>query len=273
MKRIITEPIKIQSKDGTITGQYLESGKVQINAGSFFRNIEVNSLRANVHEVRSYLINNNYIFRDQLSKDYVFDNPSIAISALMGHMETGNQAFITLDNIELGTYLDVDEVIGTELKEALSRKLIDEDDKEEIITSTSIDGANYEEVVFKPEPLPELIDKETRKFKRDPLKAKRAIVYSNYKCNIDNFHKSFMTKRNFPYMEAHHLIPLSAQDQFDVSLDVEANIVCLCPNCHKRLHYGKDIKGLLLKLYDYRVGFLKESGIDISFETLIKLYN
>ena len=73
-------------------------------------------------------------------------------------------------------------------------------------------------------------------------------------------------------MEAHHLIPLSAQDNFSSGLDADANIVCLCPNCHRNLHYGKNIKDLLKILYDLRVQELEESGICISYDELMKLY-
>jgi 5-methylcytosine-specific restriction protein A len=73
-------------------------------------------------------------------------------------------------------------------------------------------------------------------------------------------------------MEAHHLIPLSTQDYFEYSLDVDANIVCLCPTCHRKLHYGNSIKDDLKRLYDLRIKRLKQSGIDISFGELLKLY-
>lgn len=73
-------------------------------------------------------------------------------------------------------------------------------------------------------------------------------------------------------MAAHHLIPLSTQDYFDFSLDIDANIVCLCPNCHRKLHYGNNITRDLIKLYEDRINYLRLSGIDISFDELIQLY-
>jgi 5-methylcytosine-specific restriction protein A len=75
-------------------------------------------------------------------------------------------------------------------------------------------------------------------------------------------------------MEAHHLVPLSAQELFNTSgLDSIANIVCLCPNCHKNLHYGKDIKFMLEKIYNERKQALEKSGIIITFDELLELYN
>lgn len=106
MKNFINEEFRIQTKDGNITAFYLPSGKVRVNKGSFVRNFEVNSLRQNVRDLRSYLINNGYVQNWALAKDYTFENPSIALSALYGRMVDGNIDFITLDNIELGTYLN-----------------------------------------------------------------------------------------------------------------------------------------------------------------------
>ena len=45
------------------------------------------------------------------------------------------------------------------------------------------------------------------------------------------------------------LVPLAYSDKFNVSLDVEENLVSLCSNCHNNLHYGKAFESLLKKLY------------------------
>lgn len=73
-------------------------------------------------------------------------------------------------------------------------------------------------------------------------------------------------------MEAHQLIPIGAQDDFNNSLDVDANIVCLCPNCHRKLHYGANIDGDLLDLFNRQKLLLEKSGIKISFNDLKKYY-
>lgn len=98
-------------------------------------------------------------------------------------------------------------------------------------------------------------------------------MYSNYKCNIDNSHESFVTKNGKSYMEAHHLIPLSAQADFDYSLDIDANIVSLCPMCHRKLHHGKDIESEIKKLFDLKNELLKKSGIEIILEELFENYD
>lgn len=67
-------------------------------------------------------------------------------------------------------------------------------------------------------------------------------------------------------------MPLEYSDQFDISLDVEENIVSLCSNCHNLLHYGKDFEPLLLKLYEERKELLSHVGIAISYEELVEMY-
>lgn len=108
---------------------------------------------------------------------------------------------------------------------------------------------------------------------RDPKNAAIARKASGYKCEIDEMHKTFIS-RNFevPYVEMHHLIPLSAQGQFEKSLDVPANIVALCSNCHNELHYGKDAKKLVGILYQQRTDRLEKVGLGISMEKLLSYY-
>lgn len=77
-------------------------------------------------------------------------------------------------------------------------------------------------------------------WRRNPKYASGAIADANYLCEFDNQHKHFISKFNGEnYVEAHHLIPMQYQDQFDKSLDIHANIVSICLVCHKKIHYGR----------------------------------
>ena len=72
-------------------------------------------------------------------------------------------------------------------------------------------------------------------------KAKQAIKQAEFKCEIDDTHETFVSEASRKnYMEAHHLIPLRMQHDFENSLDVVGNIVSICPNCHRLIHYGRD---------------------------------
>lgn len=74
------------------------------------------------------------------------------------------------------------------------------------------------------------------------------------------------------YTEPHHLVPMSYSEKFEVSLDREENIVSLCSNCHNQLHYGEGFEVLLETLYNERKDYLKNIGIEITFEELLEMY-
>ena len=75
-------------------------------------------------------------------------------------------------------------------------------------------------------------------------------------------------------MEAHHLIPMNAQDIFENSLDVLGNVSSLCPICHKMIHHGdEESKNKIIeKLFMEKEKDLKKSGLDITLEKLQNLY-
>ena len=111
-------------------------------------------------------------------------------------------------------------------------------------------------------------------YKRDKQKAMNALSYAKFQCEINSEHKSFKRKADsLPYMEAHHLIPMSKQDLFEYSLDIEENIVSLCSNCHNEIHYGINAKKLIEKLFNKRKELLKKKNIDVSLEDLISYYD
>lgn len=69
-------------------------------------------------------------------------------------------------------------------------------------------------------------------------------------------------------MEGHHALLMKFQDRFSQSLDVYANIVCLCPICHRFLHYGmkSKSKNVFNKIYYDRSERLTASGIRVGRE-------
>ena len=68
------------------------------------------------------------------------------------------------------------------------------------------------------------------------------------------------------------MVPMKYSDDFSVSLDVPANIVSLCSNCHNEIHYGKNYEQLIERLYERRKDLLRKVGIDISLEKLKEMY-
>lgn len=265
----ISEPFNIITKDknGTLYGVYNPDGSVKITKGSYFRNHETNTLLQVYRNKRAELINNNYVNNGIFIKDYVFKNSCEAYCCCFGRQDNGIAKFYTIDGIELVEFLN-----SMRDKINSKRHYLEEDDELGVIDSFDIDFNDTYLPEFKPVEIVKIKYDEKERIARSIKRAKGAIIRANYKCNIDESHQSFISKRGKPYMEAHHLIPLSAQDNFSYGLDADANIVCLCPNCHRNLHYGKDIKDMLNKLYDLRVKELEESGINISFDELLELY-
>ncbi len=57
----------------------------------------------------------------------------------------------------------------------------------------------------------------------------------NYKCVICE-EKGFIQRNDIPYIEAHHIIELHKLMPGSYCSD---NIIIVCSNCHKKLHYAK----------------------------------
>ena len=77
-------------------------------------------------------------------------------------------------------------------------------------------------------------------YSRDRRKAISRMELSDYKCEFDNNHELFVSRSTQrPYLEAHHLIPMSLQKDTDVVLDTLENIYSLCPNCHRAIHHAE----------------------------------
>lgn len=137
-------------------------------------------------------------------------------------------------------------------------------------------------------PIPEKIEEETTKPKKkvetiftnshEGYPRSRNVTYFaldkvNYTCEFNTSHQSFINKATGKkYMEAHHLIPLAFHKSFENSLDHIANVICLCSECHNRIHYGIDADLLITKFYNERKERLEEAGIGISLERLLEMY-
>lgn len=153
-----------------------------------------------------------------------------------------------------------DSEFQSEIEESLAIKDIDEDLSEPI-------GPE-----IKPNKLSSVAG---TKYKRDVNRSKKAIKRSGYVCSVDASHESFLsevTKKR--YVEAHHLIPMSVQDDFEYSLDIASNIVSLCPNCHRLIHHGiySDKAKLVKILFALRKDEIKNKGIVIDELKLLNIY-
>lgn len=113
-------------------------------------------------------------------------------------------------------------------------------------------------------------------WKRSGVLRMQAFELANYKCELNDEHKTFIAESTHkPYMEGHHALPMSLQDQFPVSLDVYSNIICLCPLCHRKIHYGveNEKKFMLDIIYAKRSLRLARSGIKMSQDEFVHFAN
>ncbi|MFT8349499.1 HNH endonuclease [Clostridium saccharoperbutylacetonicum] len=139
--------------------------------------------------------------------------------------------------------------------------------------NNNIDISNYK---YKPKDKKEFNNITVKgAYVRDARVRELALQLANFQCEIDKEHNTFISKAILKnYVESHHLIPMKYYDEFQYSIDNEADIVALCPNCHRLLHFGRfeDKKVLLEKLYYKHIESLKKAGIEITLERLLEMY-
>lgn len=119
----------------------------------------------------------------------------------------------------------------------------------------------------------------SKKYKRNPLLWKIAIQNAYYACEADPNHITFesaITHENF--MEAHHLVPVKAQqeiwEKYWINVDCVENIVSLCPTCHRAFHNWteKVKKEMIINLYNHLLPRYKHIWFKITEEEIEKLY-
>jgi len=116
----------------------------------------------------------------------------------------------------------------------------------------------------------------SEKYTSNPRRSKNALIHAGFKCEINQTHTTFINKKSKQqYMEAHHLIPMQQQGKFENDIDVPENILCLCPNCHRKIHLADDAskKEMLKQVYEKKKDELPKRGIEISFNTLKRFYS
>jgi hypothetical protein len=175
-------------------------------------------------------------------------------------------------NIEVGKNNAVD---VTDNLTPLNKNSILEDIYDElyIAESNNVSPDKIVNLLDLPQPIANEYARNTNR--RDPQKAANAKRNANYKCVYNIDHISFTTKNNNEnYVEAHHLVPMQLQQKFLYSLDIEANIVALCPICHRLIHHAtnNEKKMLITKLYNERIKRLKDCNIYIELDDLLNFY-
>lgn len=109
-------------------------------------------------------------------------------------------------------------------------------------------GMEYEKMFFNNINQFEDIKDTIRYNPRNQKIIQEVIKENDFKCFFDKNHITFPSNTKPNYVEGHHIIPISRQDSFEEELDCKENIIALCPNCHKAIHYAiNDYKKDLLE--------------------------
>lgn len=157
----------------------------------------------------------------------------------------------------------------------------DERDYIEIVDSIKEENINNKIAIGAHMIVPTAVIKGThgRKYKINPILGKLAIIKADYKCEFNHLHETFISKRTGKnFMEGHHLIPVGFQidvwNKYGVNIDCIENIISLCPNCHRAIHYGKqETKKILIEsLYSVRKTSFRRMGINITLDEIIEMY-
>lgn len=177
-----------------------------------------------------------------------------------------------------GGYPDLDSKI-LKFIEKQETEEYEEDENQKLIntisgaSSTSISEAPKRKLIIK--------ESKSRKYiQRDIRLSKSALIKSEFKCEVNEEHKTFLQPNGNSYMEGHHLIPCTEKnsimifEKYKRNIDCVENIVCLCPNCHRAIHFGdKNTKKKIIDvLYEKRNNELSKVGIKISKKELYEMY-
>jgi hypothetical protein len=82
--------------------------------------------------------------------------------------------------------------------------------------------------------VPRIITVTSVAYERNPDVVAQALSDAGGRCQECKNEAPFKRRAdNSPYLEVHHRVPLSRGGE-----DSVANAVALCPNCHRKLHYG-----------------------------------
>lgn len=182
----------------------------------------------------------------------------------------------------VGKYPDLDKKIIEYIEDIIEYKeLLDNDDSVEQEEIQNVEAASSEDIQNSVNKSLSIVNgNQGKSIAKDSRISKAALVEANYTCIIDLIHKTFITKRQIPYMEGHHLIPCTVANseyfyqKYKKNIDCLENIVCICPNCHREVHYGEwNSKSKKIKImFEKQQEKLKKVGILITEEELLDLY-
>lgn len=104
----------------------------------------------------------------------------------------------------------------------------------ETVEHSMKDNKSREKRLSSANKIPEQTVASVIRYKRNPDVVAAVLIRANGICEECNQKAPFLrAKDNSPYLEVHHKVQLSQKGE-----DTVKNAIAVCPNCHKKLHYG-----------------------------------
>jgi 5-methylcytosine-specific restriction protein A len=91
---------------------------------------------------------------------------------------------------------------------------------------------------------PAVVTSTATTFVRDPAVKAWVLQTAKGTCEGCDYPAPFVGKDGLPYLEVHHVMPLSSH-----GTDKTTNVAALCPNCHRRCHFSADRDEFKRELY------------------------
>ena len=141
-------------------------------------------------------------------------------------------------------------VMEDEVFETLKKQIIQVANKynmnDEILAMQHIEQINELPSIYNIEVSTDKHDKVVSQYDRNQRISTVVKNRANGHCECCHQEAPFIKENGEPYLEEHHLIPLSegGKDSLD-------NVCAICPNCHRELHYGVGRNKLREKIKKY----------------------
>lgn len=226
----------------------------------------------------------------QISVRINFNQKYLSLINEAGFKLYGNEDsryLIAQKKLKLGVvnFLEISELFCSLIESGILEKLKEEKEDDDIfslwLNNSLVDAfKNKQSELYQPADKINWTKKQTyERYHRDSSLAYKVKEQAKHKCAVDEAHGTFIAKQksasteeHTPYMEAHHLVPMSLQGDYKVPLDVIENMLCLCPHCHREFHYGVKKEKLITSHFKVNKHKLKKVGIDISLSKLLEAY-
>ncbi|WP_299560735.1 HNH endonuclease signature motif containing protein [uncultured Sulfitobacter sp.] len=215
--------------------------KSGIGASSALRYIDsiVGMLRAEQY-ASTMKISDTAALLEWIGRDYGVDARRGAAKAVLEHVDY--YAALSNGGPQKAIRRIAEEVLTqTALPEISPLAAQEEDDKFLLAVSRALgDDAGRKARLATAPARPRPVMRITRTYRRNPDVVAEALYKARGMCGDCKGEAPFLRKDGTPFLEVHHILPLG-----DGGLDAVENVIALCPNCHRRAHFGIAGAGLL----------------------------